>query len=219
VAASADRAQRQLNGGTAGLGDSDGRFEPQQIAAQFQKRLSLMVGKESEMADADETLGQSVLQEPPQELGGRDGHLLLLVAVRVIPPQKSHLTMGNGDDAVIRDGHAVGVAGQVAEDVLRAAERSFRINHPLATVGLIEQSAETTTGSQVGESTMELQLALSKCPAQEVQKLAPKDPAQHFYREQEVVAGADPASPIQGQAASGDHAMNMGMVQQPPTIP
>ena len=92
MAASADRAQRQLNGGTAGLGDSDGRFEPQQIAAQFQKRLSLMVGKESEMADADETLGQSVLQEPPQELGGRDGHLLLLVAVRVIPPQKSHLT-------------------------------------------------------------------------------------------------------------------------------
>ena len=78
----------------------------------------------------------------------------------------------------------------------------------------MEQSAETTTGSEFGESAMELQLALSKRPAQEGQKLAAKDPAQHFYREQEVIARVDPALAIRTQAASGDHAVNVRMVRQ-----
>ena len=68
------------------------------------------------MADAHETLGQYVLEESPQELGRRDSHLLLLASMRIILPQKGHLTIRNGDDAVIGDGHTVGVAGQVAED-------------------------------------------------------------------------------------------------------
>jgi hypothetical protein len=41
--------------------------------------FSLAVGQESEVADADETLGEYMLEESPQELSRRDGHLLLLV--------------------------------------------------------------------------------------------------------------------------------------------
>src|SRR5579862_1415298 len=79
----ASRANRQLNrGGDAGARVRSGRVRVQQAPASFQKRFSLAIGKESEVADADETLGQYVLEESPQELGCGYGHLLLLVPMR-----------------------------------------------------------------------------------------------------------------------------------------
>ena len=153
----------------------------------------MTVSQKSEVADSHETLGQYVLEESPQELGRRDSHLLLLVSMRVILPQEGHLPIRDGDDAVIGDGHTVGVAGQVTEDMLRAAERRFRIDHPFAAVSLLEQTAETATCSEVGESAVELELALSNRFAQEGQKLSAKDPAQHSKREQEAIARTDPS--------------------------
>ncbi len=92
----------------------DGWSYLQQASAEFQQGPAMPIGQESKMADAHESLGQHVQKEAPQELTRRKGHLLFLVAVSGIPPKEGDVAVGNFHDAVIGDGHAVSVTGQIA---------------------------------------------------------------------------------------------------------
>ena len=49
----------------------------------------------------------------------------------IILPAESNLIMLEGHKAVIRDGHAMGVAGKVTDNMLRSAERWFGIDDPV----------------------------------------------------------------------------------------
>ena len=96
------------------------------------------MGQKAEMADADEARGKHVKQEAAQELLHRKGHQTLLVTMRGVSPAKGNLAALEGDQAVIGDRHAVGVAAEITENVLRATEGRFAVNHPV----LPEQWAE-----------------------------------------------------------------------------
>ena len=49
--------------------------------AQRQESSAPSIGEEAEVADADETLGEHVKQETPQELIAREGHQFLPIMV------------------------------------------------------------------------------------------------------------------------------------------
>ena len=103
----------------------------EKLLAQRQQPGPAAVGQKAEEADADKAARQDVQQEPPQELVRREGHLALLVAVRVILPSESDLIVLKADQAVVGDGHAVRVAGQIVKHVIWSAEGWLGVNHPV----------------------------------------------------------------------------------------
>jgi hypothetical protein len=68
------------------------------------------IGEEAEVTDADEAFGQHVQEEAAQELGGIQGHLTLLATAGVILPAEGHAFLFEGQQAMIGNGHAMGVA-------------------------------------------------------------------------------------------------------------
>ena len=92
------------------------------------------------MTDAHKAAWQHMQQKTAQEFVSRDGQFALLVAVSVVLPAEGNLTIRQGDEAVVGDGHAMRVAGQVLEHVFRPAEWRLGINHPVLT----EQLAQKT---------------------------------------------------------------------------
>ena len=89
------------------------------------------VGEEAEVPDAHETFGKHVQQEAAQEFIERKGQQLLFVVVSGVAPTKSDRLLGKRDQAMIGDGHAMGVAAQILEHILGATEGWFRVHHPV----------------------------------------------------------------------------------------
>ena len=80
------------------------------------------------MPDAYEALRKQMEQEAAQELVGQRGELVL---VGGIAPAEGHLAIGKGDQPMVGDGHAMGVAAQIVKHVLGATEGAFQVHHPI----------------------------------------------------------------------------------------
>jgi hypothetical protein len=72
-----------------------------------------------------------MLQEPPQELFCRQGHGTTFPVMRVVLPPKGDVIALHREKTMIRDGHSVGVAGQVLQYVLWAAKGRLGIDDPV----------------------------------------------------------------------------------------
>src|SRR5437899_11723212 len=103
----------------------------QQLLAQRQTGSSKTIGQKAEVTDADEAFGQHVQKEAAQELGGSQYHLTLLATVGVILPTKSDLLLLEGQQAMIGDGHAMGVATEIAQHLHGTAESGLGVDHPV----------------------------------------------------------------------------------------
>ena len=105
------------------------------------------------MADAMEALGQDVEQEAADELAGGESHRL--VSARpvdaVVLVFEGDAALVGLDEAVIRDGDAVGVARQIGEHGLGPAEWLLGVDHPLGLAQRLEMGAES---GSIGESPM-----------------------------------------------------------------
>jgi hypothetical protein len=62
------------------------------------------------VTDADEAFGQHMQKEAAQELGRSQCHLALLATAGIILPAESDAFLIEGKQAVIGNGHAMGVA-------------------------------------------------------------------------------------------------------------
>ena len=65
-----------------------------------------------------------------------------MISVGIIFPAKGDLVAFEGDQAMVGDGDAMSVAGEVAEDMMGTAERGFGIDHPVLTEQGAQESAE-----------------------------------------------------------------------------
>jgi hypothetical protein len=63
-----------------------------------------------------------VEQETAQELLRGERHHSLFISVGIILPAESNLIMLESHEAVVGDGYAMGVAGEIAEDMMGTAE-------------------------------------------------------------------------------------------------
>src|ERR1700692_3206799 len=88
------------------------------------------MGLKPEVADADESRRQYVQQKSAQEFVDRQRHQTLLVFVSRIAPAESHTARVEGNEAVVGDGHPMGVLAEIARRMLRAAEGALRVDHP-----------------------------------------------------------------------------------------
>ena len=124
------------------LGWIDAGRHAEKRAAVFERSATSAVGEKTEVSDANQTAGQHVKQEAAQELMGGDGHDLLLAAVGIISPAEGDTIVLEGQEAMVGDGHTMGVAGQVVEHMFRAAEGRLGVDHPVLLPELPEEVAE-----------------------------------------------------------------------------
>ena len=106
------------------------------------ERSAPAIGEESEVTDAHEPSGQHMQKESPQELGGAERHLALLAAVGVVLPAKGDVLFLEGQQAMIGDGDAMGVAAEIAQHLHRSTEGGLGIDDPVVAVQAAEEFGE-----------------------------------------------------------------------------
>ena len=160
-----------------------------------------------------------MLQEAPQELGGGERHLSLLVAARVILPAEGDALAIESQQAMIADGNTVGVPAEVAQHLASAAESWLGIDDPVLPKQRAEKSQKQLGLFQRRVGRRELQFLLAERPLETVHEFAPKHPAENLPGQEERVLGTHPAGSIRGQTARRDDTVNVRMGPSAPTIP
>ena len=108
---------------------------------------------------------------------------------------------------MVGDGHAMGIAAQVVEHMLWAAEWAF--GRPPSPFEQRSSHEENVFGSAGRQISMESQSAVTKGALESRNKLATKDTTEHLDGKKEGVASFDPAGVISRESAGRDHAMDM----------
>jgi len=140
-------------------------------ASEREESGTVGTGEIAEVADADKASGQHMLAEAAQELGSGESHDALLIAVSIVFPSKAHAVTIEVEQALVADGHAVGIAAEIAQHVSRPTQCGLGIDHPV----ILEQGAH--------EGGREVEVARTASPLEESEKLAivflklPRDPA------------------------------------------
>ena len=99
--------------------------------ATFERSTRSTVGEESEVSDANQTSGQDVKKKTAQELMGGNGHDLLLAAVGIVSPAEGDAIALKGQETMVGDGDALGIAGQVVENMFGATEGRLGVDQPV----------------------------------------------------------------------------------------
>ena len=84
------------------------------------------------------SLGGARGGESAAKLLHRQGHQALLIGVGGVSPAKGDLLTRQRDEAMVGDGHPMGVGAQVVQDILRAAKGRLAVDHLL----VAEQGAQ-----------------------------------------------------------------------------
>ena len=98
-------------------------------------------------------------QESPDEFVGGQAHRFGVAAIPIVLPLKAHLIVVDVEEAVIADGHPMGIAAHVVKNLLRPGEGPLGIDHPLRSLRAGQKLSESLAFAkrfQVGE---EVQLA------------------------------------------------------------
>ena len=94
------------------------------------------------MTDADEAFGKHVQKEAAQKLIDNQSHEPFLVAVRVILPTEAHPVRFEGQQTMIGNGHAVGVATEIAQNLQGTTESGLGIDDPVVAMQAADEFRE-----------------------------------------------------------------------------
>src|SRR5215510_12992441 len=96
-------------------------------------------------------------QKAAHELLGRQRHEFVFVVVTIVTPAKGDRSVVDGDQAMIRDRHAMGIAAEIVQDLVWAAKGRLGIHHPLGGPQRSEVSGKALSICQWGQSREELE--------------------------------------------------------------
>src|SRR5574341_2296087 len=165
-----------------------------------------MMGLKPEVADTDKSARQHVEEEATHEVGPRQSNEAGGVAAAPIAIAKGHRAVFERHQALVADGDAMGVATEVAQDLLRSRHGRLAVDDPLLGGRLLQQAPAqgwTRYGRVRGELAFE-----------GLEQLAAEDAREGPHRHQEARASTDPALLQRIQAAAGDDAVEVGMEAQ-----
>jgi hypothetical protein len=118
------------------------------------------------------------------------------------------------DETRIRDGDAVGIAGEIGEDGLRPGERPLGVDDPLGPAQRRERGVEgglLAEGREVAEEDEAAGRMQGRDPFEEE---AAEQAGEHAHRQEEATLAGDPARPVRRQAAAGHDDVDVRMVGQ-----
>ncbi len=155
------------------------------------EQVTISGTEQTVVAHFDEALGQHVLEEAANECWGGQGASSELLSSRFLV-LKSDLAVGELEEALVAEGDAKDVRGEILERRCAGADR-LRVDDPLLLPCLLSHLSE--------------QLGLFEL----VSELGAEDDGESKDGDQKVFAGRLPAS-VRGETAAGDDVVNVGMV-------
>lgn len=97
----------------------------------------------------------------------------------IVPPAEGDLVMLESQQTVVRDGHAMGVAGEITQHMVGAAERWLGIDHPVLTEQGTQEGTECLFLLERLERTRERKLAQVKSALQTGDELTEEDATEY----------------------------------------
>jgi hypothetical protein len=184
------------------------------LPAKRQQSGALAVGEEAEVADADEAFRKQVQQEATQELIQRQGHQFLLIVMSRVPPTKGDLAIGQRDEAMVGDGHAMGVTAEILEHIFGAAEGWFAIDHPVLAKQGSQPGSEDLGLSEECQIAREVELLVLEGGVETGHELSTEDTTQHLDGKKEASTGSNPVGVVEREPTGRDDTVDVGMKLQ-----
>src|SRR5260370_32501425 len=132
---------------------------------------SIAVGQQAVAADAHEAFWQYMQEKAAEEVHGVESHDALLGAMGIIAPEEADAVSVEGGDAVVADGHAMGVAAEVTQHVFRSAEGRLGVDVPVLVFQLLDQVLEYRRITEGSGWTSEVKQALAVEVAESCEEL------------------------------------------------
>src|SRR5258708_11545483 len=156
-------------------------------------------------------LGQHMEEEAADKLIGRQGQGFLLTVIAVVLVAELDLAVFDGEQTIIGDGHAVGIAAHIVEYLLGSSKGLFGVYHPFAVAEGHQGAEKDLAILQLLEGGKELQLAIVKSLFQQRQKQAAEEAGEHAHGKEETAPTGNPARAVGRQSAPGHDTMQVGM--------
>jgi hypothetical protein len=128
---------------------------------------------------------------------GGNCHDLLLAAVSIVSPAERHTIVLKGHEAMVGDGHAMGVTAQILEHMLGASEGWFAINHPVLSKQGSKPGSKDLRLGQERQIAREVELIVLESVLEAGYELAAEYTSKHMNREKEARTGSDPVGVIE----------------------
>lgn len=124
------------------------------------------VGEKAVVSDANQPRRKDVQQKAAEELVDVQSEGLLGVAMRVVAIAEADAFSVEPDDPGVTDGNAMGVVGEISENLFRATEGRFAVDDPVGSASPCEEQVE---GDRVSDNSFgELEPSLTPSFAQGV---------------------------------------------------
>ena len=117
-----------------------------------------------------------------------------------------------GKEAAVGDGDAVGVARQIGQHGLGAAEGAFAVNHPFDPARWRQIFSEGDTVREFGVRAKELQAPGGMGGDELFQKQPSEQPREHAHRQEEARPAGHPALTVQGNTTARNDHVNVRMM-------
>ena len=145
------------------LGRSPDKTTPEDVR-RYQLRLASFgttVPTLNAGACAMKALWQKVEQEAPDELVGGECHCAVprLPVAAVILVAEGHAALVEGNEPAVRDGDAMGIAGEIGQHGLRAGEGWLGVDEPVLALERREMRGEGLTATQALDLAKECRAA------------------------------------------------------------
>ena len=106
------------------------RHHSQELAASSQLFLPVAITEQAVIANALESVGQSVEEKSADEFLSRKRHRFLLTFGSIVFPLEPHLPSFDVQQAMVRNRDAVSVPANIVEHLLRAGKWRFGVDDP-----------------------------------------------------------------------------------------
>jgi hypothetical protein len=124
------------------------RYLAQELTTLWEGTGFTPVGEKAVVAEADKASREPMEAEAVEESMGIHGHVLQPISMPTVARGEADLTIADSDETSIRDGHSMGVAAHIVNDLGRARKGGFGLHHPRGGVELVEEVGKALRGGQ-----------------------------------------------------------------------
>src|SRR5205823_2915357 len=132
---------------------------------------------------------------------------------------KGHAALVESNEPAVRDGDAMGVAGEIGKHCLWSGEGRLGIDEPFLALERREMRGEGLAATQALDRAQKRQPACRVSIDERRQEEPPEQAGKHAHRQKEPGLAAYPVRPVERYAATRYNHMNVRMVAPTPTIP
>ena len=114
-------------------------------------------------------------QKAAQEFLCRQRQLFLHVSMCTVSPCEGNFSVLERNQAMVGNGHSMGVAAEIFEDLLRPAKWPFAVNHPIVAVEVVIEGIERLRIRKMPQLAIKADFPFSKSLLESVLDLSSKD--------------------------------------------